>query len=251
MSSKPLTGKRVLITRPKKQSPELADLLISAGAQVLSIPCLEIVPSYNLTELKEALEALEAEDWIFFTSVNGVTAVTEQVKLPQTNIAVIGKKTAQSLEAAGYSPSFIARDAYSEGFAREFSETYGDELAGRRALMLRAEIGSDAIPRHLEAIGMEVNRFFVYKSCRPHYSEGELNEFSSKLSDIDLIVFASSETVRNFVFYFGAGKVRAPVAAIGHKTADTAESFGFEVLTVPPEATMESLVAALCEALTK
>ena len=67
---KPLSGKCIVVTRPKDQAAEMTSLLDSFGAEVLSIPVLGFEEPTDKDLLDAALRALAKIDWIVFTSEN-------------------------------------------------------------------------------------------------------------------------------------------------------------------------------------
>jgi uroporphyrinogen-III synthase len=60
--------------------------------------------------------------------------------------------------------------------------------------------------------------------------------------DADWVLFASSQTVRNFMAAIDGATVEARVACIGPVTAKTARQFGLRVDAVPRRFTLDALV---------
>src|SRR5713101_2930984 len=73
----PLAGKRVVITRAESQSATLAAALRAHGAEVISLPLIQILPPLDYAALDRALRDLAKFDWLVFTSQNAVTGVSE------------------------------------------------------------------------------------------------------------------------------------------------------------------------------
>ncbi len=71
---RPLFGKTVLITRTRTHSSHIRSVLQEAGARVLEVPALRVVPPTNTAALHEAVARLASYDWVVFTSANGVDA---------------------------------------------------------------------------------------------------------------------------------------------------------------------------------
>ena len=69
--SRPLFGKRVLVTRPREQAPTLSTLLTAYGAEPVECPTLEIVPPDSWADLDQAITELPTYQWLVVTSVNG------------------------------------------------------------------------------------------------------------------------------------------------------------------------------------
>ena len=66
----PLSGKKIIVTRPRERQEELSQRLRSLGAEVLELPTISIAP-YRAEELPEqgaALEELESYQYLVFTT---------------------------------------------------------------------------------------------------------------------------------------------------------------------------------------
>ena len=95
---------RVLITRPKGQTGELAARLRKAGARVLAIPTIRIMPPADPVPMDRAIVRLRegGYDRVVFTSVNGVERLLRRLRsktpLEDVRLSAIGPKTAESLQ---------------------------------------------------------------------------------------------------------------------------------------------------------
>ena len=94
----PLSGYRLLVTRPEGQGDGLARLLHEAGAEVIMAPLLAIEAPEAGAPGHELLNQLGAWDWIIFVSANAVRWALTQSDwtsyLAQgTRIAAIGDAT--------------------------------------------------------------------------------------------------------------------------------------------------------------
>src|SRR6202011_3455122 len=69
--SKPLFGRRVVVTRAREQASELKRLLEEAGAQVVQFPTIEIAPPSSYESLDRVIECIDDHQWVIFTSTNG------------------------------------------------------------------------------------------------------------------------------------------------------------------------------------
>src|SRR6188472_3418958 len=72
--SRPLFGKRILITRPREQAAEFVSLLQSLGADPIEAPMIRIVPPTDYAALDEACATIDRFDWAVFASGNAVDA---------------------------------------------------------------------------------------------------------------------------------------------------------------------------------
>src|SRR6266700_2526618 len=74
---RPLSGKRIVVTRTRKQASALSNKLRALGAQVIELPTIRIEPPTDLREFAELVQDAHIYDWIVFTSANGVEAFFE------------------------------------------------------------------------------------------------------------------------------------------------------------------------------
>ena len=71
---RPLSGKRIVVTRTRTQAGVLSEQLRALGADVIELPTIRIEPPSDLRAFAELVQDAHAYDWIVFTSPNGVTA---------------------------------------------------------------------------------------------------------------------------------------------------------------------------------
>ena len=74
---RPLSGRRIVVTRTRKQAGALSEQLRQHGAEVIELPTIRIEPPSDLRAFAELVQDAHAYDWIVFTSPNGVTAFFE------------------------------------------------------------------------------------------------------------------------------------------------------------------------------
>src|SRR6266536_1461805 len=74
---RPLFGQRIVVTRTREQASQLSRQLRVSGAEVLEIPTIKLEAPSRREDLVDALLALNAYDWLVFTSPNGVTTFFE------------------------------------------------------------------------------------------------------------------------------------------------------------------------------
>src|SRR5438552_5746477 len=107
--TKPLFGRRVVVTRAREQASELKRLLEEAGASVVQFPTIEIVPPPSWESLDRVIDALGDYQWLVFTSTNGVKFFFERLAakgkdaraLAGCKIAAVGDTTANDLRTHG------------------------------------------------------------------------------------------------------------------------------------------------------
>lgn len=244
-----LSGKRILVTRAKKQAADLCHALTAEGAETIPFATIEISPLKDFQKLDAALQAMAAGQyaWVIFTSVNGVEACQERlapnnlsaVIFSAAKIAAIGPSTASALHELGAQVDFIP----SEYIAERILDGLGD-VAGKRILLPRAELARAALAEALTAAGASVDEVPVYHTIQPAPDPVGL---AALHNGVDVVTFTSSSTVRNFVTLAGIQTGAARIACIGPITAQTAQELGLHVDIVAKEYTIPGLVTALKE----
>jgi len=247
-----LSGKRILITRPRSQAAALIDRLAGLGAVPVIFPTIEISEMEDNSHLDRAIAALRDYAWVIFTSANGVAAFWRRLEAmgKDTRVfegirtAAIGPATASALSRRGVQPDFIP----SEFIAEAIVPGLGD-VRGQRILLPRAEIARPALVNELEKLGAFPDEIAVYRTllaARP--GPHELQELAQ---GIDAATFTSSSTVRNFMEILGEDAPRllhgAVIACIGPITAETAHALGLSVDVISTVYTADGLVNALLE----
>ncbi|OPZ83527.1 MAG: Uroporphyrinogen-III C-methyltransferase [bacterium ADurb.Bin429] len=236
--TRPLFGKRILVTRSRAQASALSELLAAAGAVPVEVP---VIRCETLPPINDLLSRLRLADWLVFTSANGLPALLEQVTalggdiraLGEAKIAAIGPATAESLRRHHLHVDYMAERFVAEALAEGFPNPMGT-----RIVIARAEEARDVLPDTLRERGAKVEILPVYRTV-PEPGE------APDLSTVDAITFTSSSTVKNFRVLV-PGPVEGPVVAcIGPVTAQTARKLGLRVDIEAASFTVPDLVAAL------
>ncbi len=194
----PLANKTILVTRAAEQSSKFTSLLESQGATVREMPALVITPPSSWRELDKLIADLKSFDWLILTSANGVKYFWSRLKdvraLAGVKIAVVGKKTAATLEQHNIQPDFIPPNFVADSLVETFPET----IPGKKILFPRVETGGRAIlVKELTAKGASVVEVAAYESKCPESMDTNVwNALQNQ--QIDVVTFASSKTVRNF-----------------------------------------------------
>lgn len=254
--SKPLFGKRVVVTRSRDQASVFAELLIDRGATTIEFPTIDVVPPSSWDELDRALSGIETYNWIIFTSANAIRFFMERLRalnkdlrlLKGVNICVVGPKTAEALESYGLKPDLIPSEFKAEGVLAALG---GKKIKGQKFLIPRAKVAREVIPDKLREAGAEVTVATAYENVRP---AGDVERVRKLFREkkISTVTFTSSSTVHNFVEILGQKEYKnlmegVAVACIGPVTAKTAEEFGMKTDVMPKEYTIPALVDAIVE----
>ena len=255
--SGPLEGRRILVTRSRAQVGEFSRLLREAGADVVEIPAIEIVPRPN-RELDPCIAKAHRFDWLFFTSVNGAEIFLSRAREldspfsgkdgPSPRICAIGPATARRVERFGREVHLVPARYQAEGVLEAFLELHSNRIEGLSILIPRASQARSLLPRELSRYGAQVEVVPVYDTVVPEESRLALKQ-ALDTGTPDLITFTSSSTVRHLMkLATDPDAVRSvPCAAIGPITAETAREYGFQVVVESSESTIPGLFAAICD----
>src|SRR6266487_432056 len=231
---RPLSGKRIVVTRSRKQASALSSKLRALGAHVLELPKIRIEPPTDLREFAELVQDAHAYDWIIFTSANGVEAFFEIFfklyddgrEIGGARIATIGPATAQRVKDFHLHVDLQPDEFVAEAVVREFQKQGGVE--NLRVLLVRAEKARDVLPKGLSTLGAIVDEAFAYRTVPETRDTNGARRQIAK-DGADLITFTSSSTVENFLGLKLPWPKGMQVASIGPITSKTVRDQGLKV----------------------
>ena len=252
--ARPLFGKRVLVTRTRRQASDLSRALSAQGAEPIELPTIEITPVFDAREMRDAIETLRTAGygWCIFTSANAVEIFMRELAarsldaraFGRTRIAAIGPGTADALAVHGLRADVVPARFVAEGLLDALTSHV---LRGQRILLPRAADAREVLLDGLRAAGAHVDELKLYVSSIPERPDAE-GLRALRTGEIDIATFASSSSVRNLIAMLG-GDVeplrRVRIAAIGPITAQAVRDAGLAVAVEASEYSIEGLVAAL------
>jgi len=246
----PLSGKRIVVTRTRKQAGALTSQLRALGADVIELPTIRIEPPTDLREFAALVQDAHMYDWIVFTSPNGVDGFFEMFfklyddarEIGGAKIAAIGPATAQRVRDFHLHVDLQPDEFVAEAVVREFKKQGGVE--NLRILIARAEKARDVLPPELSKLGAIVDEAFAYRTV-PETRDltGARRRFSQE--GADLITFTSSSTVENFLALGLAWPRDVRVASIGPITSQTARDRGLKIDVEARRHDIDGLVEAI------
>jgi uroporphyrinogen-III synthase len=247
-----LKGKRVLITRPKERVEELCFLLEDEGAEVLSLPMLELRPPEDARPLAAAAEAIQRYRWVVFASPSAVEALMEALReagtvdrLGVVRVAAVGPRTTRTAESYGLKVAAEPAEATGLGLYEAIRE---DLRPDDEILLPAAEEGRRELELALREQGVRVTRVTAYRTTPAPLSLEAQEEL--RASPPDVVLFASPRTAEVFLEAVGAERLgQARVVAIGPTTAGALARLGVEVAAVAESPTPEGLVDAAIRAI--
>ncbi len=244
----------MLVGRARHQASALADALRLVGAEVISIPFIEIREPSSWRPLDGAIARLLDYDWLILTSVNGVVALFARLEkrgkseadLLHLNIAAIGPATRKAIEAHGLPVDVMPEEYVAESVVAELK----GQVKGKRVLLVRAKVARNVIPSQLAKAGARVDVVEAYETVMPESSRTELlRVLRDPAGKPDVITFTSSSSVRNFAELLGKGNDAllsgVKLASIGPITSQTLRELGLRVDIEAREYTIPGLVATI------
>lgn len=252
----PLAGRSVVVTRAADQAAGLAAPLAAMGAEVLTLPVIEIADPVDFAPLDAAIDGLGRYDWVVLTSVNGVDRFVERLAargrgledLRAASVAVVGSATAARLRELGIEPSLVPADFRAEGLVDAFRDLACGP--GCSVLVARAEEAREVLPDALHAMGCDVDVVPVYRLATAPADPALIARIAA--GGVDAITFASGGTARRFLDMLDAAGVNVAsalagvtIASIGPVTTHMLVSLGLK----PDVEAVESTAASLADAL--
>jgi uroporphyrinogen III methyltransferase/synthase len=249
---RPLLGKRIVVTRTRKQASVLSNKLRALGAHVIELPTIRIEPPSNLREFAELVQDAHGYDWIVFTSANGVEAFfdiffklyDDAREIGSARIAAIGPATAQRVKDFHLHVDLQPDDFVAEAVVREFKKQ--GSIENLRVLLVRAEKARDTLPKELSALGAIVDEGFAYRTVpETRDTSGARQQLAE--DGADLITFTSSSTVENFLALGLRWPQGMRIASIGPITSKTVRDHGLKVDVEARRHDIDGLVQAVRE----
>lgn len=248
----PLFGKKVVVTRSRRQASGLSARLRELGAGVIEFPTIRIVPRRMDVEIGSALENIANYDWIVFTSPNGVECFFRRLdesgwdvrSLAGIKIAAIGSGTKAALRRSGVLADLVPERYVAEGLLAAFSAF---PVRGKQILLARASQARDVLPRGFSEMGAVVAELALYDTVQP----GGIDVEGFLQNAGDYVTFASSTTAGNFFELLGAAAAReflsrTRVVSIGPVTTATLVGLGATVAHEAEVSTIDGVVAGIC-----
>lgn len=245
--TKPLFGKRIVVTRARSQASALVSRLEELGADVVEAAAIrtEALPIDVATA--ELVAKAGSYKVITFTSAQGVHYFFQALEaqhldsrsLGQAKICAIGSATAKALKAKGLLADIVPTNYQAESVVEALSPvmTTGDKM-----LLIQPKVARHVIEKGLTAQGITVDVARLYETVQDT-SRRELLRDHLTTGDVDYITFTSSSTVTNTLSLLGENAkelmANVRVVCIGPITAATCVENGLtpdiigETFTIP------------------
>lgn len=222
MSAPALSGRGIVVTRPREHAAELAERVRAAGGEPILFPTIEILPPEDSAAVARILARLDSFDIAIFVSPTAAMKAAELAGVGQAwpgklRIAAVGAGTAAALQRLGFESAIVPEgEADSEALAG-LAEL--QELRGRSVVIFRGQGGREWLRSVLEARGARVEYAECYRRARPAADARPLVERWER-AGIDAVSITSSEGLANLFDMLGvAGKeyLRATPVFVPHR----------------------------------
>jgi uroporphyrinogen-III synthase len=232
----PLSGKRILITRPAGQAERLAQLVREAGGEPLCIPAIEILPLEDAAPFHALARRLESFGLAIFVSRNAVRRALEllggRAWPAGLRVATVGQGSKEELQQRGFA-QVIAPAAQSDSEALLAMPELA-AMRGRSVVIFRGDTGRQLLGEELERRGASVEYAACYRRVRP--AGGDLAAAWQR--GVDAVTLSSTEGLQNLIEMLGAGataKLAATALFVPHaRVAREAERRGLRALIAGP-----------------
>jgi len=250
---RPLSGVRVMVTRPADQSESLYRSLREFGAEVLAYPTIataEVLHSDGWDAVRSSRTG-SGERWLVFTSENGVryflrqwhASIGDTRRLRDYSVAAVGDGTVRALERMHIMPDFVPTEATTAALVEQMTGTL--DLSGGTVVRVRGNLGGDHIEKVLGRSNAAVISLPVYRTLTARWSAAMTEKLFADLPDA--IVFTSGAAADGLAENLDARQLEklangATVVSIGPSTTKIIRSHGMSVDLESKERTVASIV---------
>jgi uroporphyrinogen III methyltransferase/synthase len=253
LTSKPLFGKSIVVTRDADSNADFAAKIIAKGGNPIEFATIKIKPLTQTNKFLRTLAKISEYNWLIFTSANGVTLLFDALQklgkdarvFASAKIAAIGSETAAKLSEFAIMADFVPNVFTSKELGRQLIGF--TNLKGKKVLLLRSQLASDELSKLLESAGAKVDNVPVYTAVTV---KNKCNTLIEKIErgEIDWLTFASSSSVKAFFEQIPAELVNSSntkIASIGPVTSEQLKTLGLKVDAQATEHTTDGLLAAI------
>ena len=246
----PLFGRRIAVTRTRRQAGELVGRLRDLGADAFEMPTIRIEPAPDKREFYELVAYCHSYDWLVFTSPNGVDAFFaafyemyhDARDIGGVRIAAIGPATAARVREFRLQVDVQPEKYVAEEIVKALQkETSVENL---KILLARAEGARDVLAKELTKLGAIVDEAVAYRTV-PETDDiaGGIRRYRDE--GADMVTFTSSSTVENFHALGLPAHPGTCHASIGPVTSKTMQRLGLTVDLESKVHDIPGLVAAI------
>lgn len=250
-----LSGRGVVVTRPREQAAHLSALVKAAAGRPIAFPTLEIVDALDSRALRALVDRLEQFDFAVFISPTaasrGLNYIRSRRELPaDLRIVAIGKGSARELKRLGVA-EVIAPEAGSDSEALLALPEFA-QMSGRSVVIFRGAGGRELLGDTLAERGALVEYAECYRRTRPN-GDAQMLIRAWGRGEIHAVTVTSREALSNLFDMVGTlGRHwlrKTPLFVTHPRIAEAAHELGIgETIIAAPgdEALVEALIGHFC-----
>lgn len=244
----PLINKRFLVLREKSQASELVFRLNSLGAEVCHTPLIRFQENINeCNKLNKNL--LKSTNTILFTSSNAIRFFIKALlknncdsrDLSAMKIAVVGKKTAETLKSFGLTADIIPEQFNAESLLNKLKQSI---TKNEHYLLPTTSKASSFLESELKLLGAKVSRLNIYHTVQEE-------NISLNIEENDQIIFMSPSSVDVFFEHLAESldqiKTNLTMFAIGKTTEKKLRYYFNGKIYTPDKENMSELLLKIEE----
>ncbi len=252
--SGPLAGKKIILARAVERIYPVAPPLRAMGARVYDVPVVRCVGREDRA-IDACLETLGEYDLIVFSSVIAGRIFSEKLAVTKPSglfrlppVAAASPAVATGLRNEGWQPQIVP-ERVGGGKVVEAIRAAGLP-EGAKILLPRTTAADMELPTRLEKAGYIPKSLRIYDTL-PIPVDTAVTKLIER--GVDAVLFTSGTGVRSLAAAFPEliSDGRAKLVPMGRKTARIIEEVGGVSAIVPEQPTIEKLIAATIEVLTK
>ena len=253
--SRPLQGRRILLTRNPEGASRLGQRLEALGADIIDIPLIDVRHDVDAAAAAEIFKELATYEWLLFTSRNGVkhffetffTAYDDIRSLGFVRIGAVGKGTLEALSEYHLRADLVSPKATAKDFALALSEE--ETLDNLKVLVIVGNRNRDDLVKALWEERAIVDSLQVYST---HFCDlsNDANAARFRKEGADAVVFASASAVQAFGeqakhLSLESGATIPALCSFGPTTTERMKAAGIPVAVEAENPGIDGMVAAL------
>ena len=221
-----LFGKKVLVTRDRRQARELSDKIEKIGGFAIELPFIEIESILD----KIDSEMLKSYSTLLFNSPNGVREFMNKIEdirdIAHLKIGAVGSKTKELLEGYKIKADFIPKEYLVEKLAEEAIHY---TAVGEKILIITSDISPCDTKKLNSIYDRHFDKIIAYKTKKIIRAKEEV---LNTLKKVEIVTFLSSSTVDAFmesIEYDIESVKNIKFASIGPVTSETMRKYRLTV----------------------
>ncbi len=243
----------ILVTRPSPAGDELVSRLRALGQVAYSFPLIEFSRGRELEQLPGLLARLRADDLVFILSRHVVQHAhpllsKNGIGWPQKlDWFAIGRTTALAFHTVSHLPVRYPLDRETSEVLLQLPEL--QNIAGKRALILRGNGGRELLGETLAARGAEVEFCECYQRNARIY-DGTEEAFRWRERGITTLVVTSGEMLQQLYtlipqWYRNDWLLHCQLVVVSERLAILARDLGWQDIRIADNADNDALLRAL------